>query len=548
MSQYSHMRQSSSGVAVIPEGCVDPSNLVEAKRIDGDGDDHLELKSYGPSDHLPMIPISPLRITHRSLVEKEESWTATLGDTRNRIQELMQKQGDNEEQGKPDNEIATLNDEAYKCATQINNTMATILKVRELLYRSAGITSILEFPPYLVAYQLTLVESAIFLEILPSAFLTHSPKTPQRSITASTDFFNYLTRMIEYSILFPPEASGRAQIINHWIKVAVKLHELENFQTLKAVLCALVTPPIKRLKRTWGFTPRKSISKLEMLSDLMSEDRNYGKYREMMNGLCSGTITSPGEISSPVPPELAISMAASRLESSSGSMGLDMRPKDVARRPVVPFLGTFIMDMTYLLAAVKKNGGGIQAAASVPLSKLPATGLRKSLSVVTNIDPRIQELLMTFSAYQSGPRYSPQPPRSFIKASTKTQNHFRAPSLSSALQKTTKYRNSNAVERERQFVFDDEDDDLLGSTGIGSGGIRSTQQLILHYLLTRPWAPERMVDELSMIREPSKNNSSSASISSNSSTSSGTGSSSSSMKNVFYHSSLNQEESRLEDD
>ncbi|KAF8931904.1 hypothetical protein BGZ47_011632 [Haplosporangium gracile] len=119
--------------------------------------------------------------------------------------------------------------------------MATITKVRELLYRSASITSILEFPAYLVAYQLTLVESAIFLEIPPAALLIHSPKTSHRSITASTDFFNYLTRMIEYSVLFSPEASGRTQCMHYWVKVAVELHELENFQTLKAVLSALGT-------------------------------------------------------------------------------------------------------------------------------------------------------------------------------------------------------------------------------------------------------------------------------------------------------------------
>ncbi|KAF9946536.1 hypothetical protein BGZ65_009600, partial [Modicella reniformis] len=505
---FAHMRQNSNGlVAVIPEGCVDSHNLVEAKRINGDDED--DLRSYGPSDHLPNIPKSPLRTTHRSLMEKEKSWSSMLTDTRIKIQELLERldtwNDSGDERKKVENEIDKLKEEAYKSSTQINNTMATIIKVRELLYRSAGITSILEFPPFLVAYQLTLVESAIFLEIPQVALLTHSPKTPHRSITASTDFFNYLTRMIEYSVLFPAEAPARSQIISYWIKVAVKLHELENFQTLKAVLCALGTPPIKRLKRTWSILPRKNLSKLEMLSELMSEDRNYGKYREMMNNLCSGAIISPGELVSPVLPDYAsLMLAATKSEGFGNLLSPEIKSKDIARRPVVPFLGTFIMDMTYLLAAVKKSN--VPTAASIPmsslLSKIPATSsLReKNLTINTGIgsgeDPRIQDLLSTLSAYQSGPRYLPQPSRSYIKASTKSQNHFRAPSLSSALQITTKYRNSNAAERERHLLYDDEDDDLLGSTGVVSGGIRSTQQLILHYLLTRPWAPERMVDEL----------------------------------------------------
>ncbi|KAI1321044.1 hypothetical protein EDD11_008625 [Mortierella claussenii] len=535
-THYSLLRNNSSGlIAIIPEGCVDPTNLVEAERINGDDEGELDQKTYGPSDHLPMIPISPLRTTHRSLVEKEKSWSSMLADTKIKIQELCTQSQQQEEADESstdrrkcedDLDIQVLQEDARKYTSQIGNIMATITKVRELLYRSAGITSILEFPPYLIAYQLTLVESAIFLEIPTAALLTHSAKTPHSSITASTDFFNYLTRMIEYSVLFPAEASGRAQIMNHWVKVAVKLHELENFQTLKAILCALCTPPIKRLKRTWSFLPRKSTNKIETLSDLMSEDRNYGKYREMMNSLWAGTIVPSPEVTSPTLSDSSSSVSGSRFDILSSWNSSEIKSKEAARRPMIPFLGTFIMDMTYLLAAVKKTNApvapaGTTASSSPLLTKVPATSsLReKNLTVNTSFSPqddvRIQDLLLALTAYQSGPRYAPQPPRSYIKASTKSQHHFRAPSLSSALQMTTKYRNSSATaaaaaaERERQqFVFDDDDDDLLGGSGAGSGGIRSTQQLILHYLLTRPWAPERMVDELSMIREPSKNNSS----------------------------------------
>ncbi|KAG0004889.1 hypothetical protein BGZ80_005536 [Entomortierella chlamydospora] len=518
------LKQNSSGlVAIIPEGCVDPSNLVEAERINGDDEGELDQKTYGPSDHLPMIPVSPLRTTHRSLVEKEKSWSSMLAETRQRIQEMYtQKDDSGRRRSEDDTDIQVLQEDACKYTSQISNIIATMTKVRELLYRSAGITSILEFPPYLVAYQLTLIESAIFLEIPPKALLSHSPKNPHRSITASTDFFNYLTRMIEYSVLFPAEASARAQIVNHWVKVAVKLHELENFQTLKAVLCALGTPPIKRLKRTWSFLPRKSSNKLETLSDLMSEDRNYGKYREMMNSLWAGTIIPSPEVSSPVLSDSASSMSGSRFDILGSWNNSEIKAKDASRRPVIPFLGTFIMDMTYLLAAVKKSS--VQGSSPSPSTKVPATSSLRDTNLTVNTsfcpedDPRIQDLLLTLSAYQAGPRYSPQPSRSYIKASTKSQNHFRAPSLSSALQMTTKYRNFNSADRDRQFAFDEDEDDIMGGTG---GGIRSMQQLILHYLLTRPWAPERMVDELSMIREPSKNNNSNGHSKNNSGWSSG---------------------------
>ncbi|KAG0215677.1 DELLA protein rgl2 [Mortierella sp. GBA30] len=518
LPQYSSLNQGNAFITVIPDGSVDPTNLVEAERISGDNEDQLDQKTYGPSDHIPLIPVTPLRTTHRTLVEKEKSCSAKLVETKHRLQErsasLQNSVKAKRERQDDDDDVQTLQDNLSKYTSMISSVMATITKVRELLYRSASITSILEFPAYLVAYQLTLIESAIFLEIPPSALLTHSPKTPHRSITASTDFFNYLTRMIEYSVLFPPEASGRAQCMHYWVKVAVKLHELENFQTLKAVLSALGTPPVKRLKRTWGYVPRKSMQKLEMLSDLMSEGRNYGKYREMMSSLNAATLLSPAMISpvhatSTSAPIVKLDMLSlNGVSNSLSSLGL--KTKEVARRPMVPFLGTFIMDITYLLAAVKKTNN-----AAPPISaQIPATSsLREkptsvnSPSINTQFAPeddiRIQDLLMTLSAYQSGPKYSPHPPRSYIKAATKNHHHFRAPSLSSALHRTAKYRTSS-VDRQiganiTHQSYDDDEDDVSGN------GIRPTQQLILHYLLTRPWVPERMVDELSTIREPPKN-------------------------------------------
>ncbi|KAG0034466.1 DELLA protein rgl2 [Podila clonocystis] len=511
LPQYAALSQTNSFISVIPDGSVDPTNLVEAERISGDNEDQLDQKTYGPSDHIPMIPVTPLRTTHRTLVEKEKTCSSKLAETKQKLQEVNTKFGEKTKTQDDEVDSQILQENLNKYTSMISNVMATITKVRELLYRSASITSILEFPAYLVAYQLTLVESAIFLEIPPAALLTHSPKNPHRSITASTDFFNYLTRMIEYSVLFPPEASGRAQCMHYWVKVAVKLHELENFQTLKAVLSALGTPPVKRLKRTWGFVPRKSMHKLETLSELMSEGRNYGKYREMMSSLNAGTLLLSPAMASPVS---SSSSAPSKIDMQSlngisQSLSLGFRAKEAARRPMVPFLGTFIMDITYLLAAVKKSNNNAppvssQISATSSLREKPPTSPSVATHFAPEDDVRIQDLLMTLTAYQSGPKYSSQPPRPYIKAATKNHHHFRAPSLSSALHRTAKYRTSS-VDRQiggnitHQSSYDEEEDDVSGN------GIRPTQQLILHYLLTRPWVPERMVDELSTIREPPKN-------------------------------------------
>ncbi|CAG8542696.1 3535_t:CDS:10 [Diversispora eburnea] len=313
------------------------------------------------------IPASPLLTKHSQLDQKIQTLESKLEEYR--IITKRRKETGYLDVKNSDHPCSELSDEEIKDSiVKYGNTLLdlkrSITRSRKLVYKAASDPEILEFAPHMIAYQLTLIESAIFLEIDPLSLLSHSPKNPDSKITASTDFFNYLTRVIERSILLPLEASSRARVINHWVKVAVKLHELHNFQTLKAILSALGTPPIKRLKRTWICIPKKNMVKFEDLNELMSETRNYGKYREVMR-------------------------------------------EGLLRKPTVPFLGTFIMDSTYLLAAVKTVGP-------------------------TPVTP---QLLQTLQKYQSGPKYNSTPPVSYIKASTK--HHFRtATSISAALHRT----------------------------------------------------------------------------------------------------------------
>ncbi|KAL1925037.1 uncharacterized protein VTP21DRAFT_4691 [Calcarisporiella thermophila] len=426
-------------VNIIPEGSIDPTDLVPAQTSTGDT---LAPPSspHDRTDHVPLIPISPLLIMHRSLQTKLEMIEAKLTEYRNLKRQRSLPGGATE---KADED---LDDAIAKHTILVANTKQTLTKLRSIHMTASTVPSIIQFQAHLVAYQLTLIEQAIFLEIPPIALLEHSPKRPNRQITASTDFFNYLTRMIEHMILVQQEASSRVQVIHHWVKVAVKCHELLNFQTLKGILSALSTPPIRRLKRTWAYIPKKSMSRLETLNELMSEDQNYRRYRETIGTTLNSSINSN-------------SNGYDHLSVYSGN-------KEGPRRPTVPFLGTFIMDITYLLAAVKSSNS------SGPTS--PSTLLES--------DPRIQELINKLQYFQSGPKYPPVPPSSYIKANTKA-HHFRTPSISLRSSKSSTNRNGY-------------DDDVEG--------IEGQQQLITHYLLTRAWVHEQLVDELSLLREPPK--------------------------------------------
>jgi len=163
--------------------------------------------------------------------------------------------------------------------------------------------SVRQLQPWMVAYQLCCIEGAIFRRIrLPNDLLTKKNLHLQQS----TDFFNYLTRLIEHSILEPKDAASRAATIRVWIKIASRLYNLRNYSSLKALTSALSTPPIQRLAKTWHLVPKKHIAILAAWNDLLSEQDNYKNYRSLLAH---------------------------------------------AHSPAIPFLGVVIYDLTYLRAS-----------------------------------------------------------------------------------------------------------------------------------------------------------------------------------------------------
>lgn len=397
-----------------------------------------------------------------------------------------------------------LNEAIYKYTPFVAEAKHTLNRVRTLYMSAATIPSILHFTPGLVAYQITRIESAIFLAIPSHALLSHTPKSPHPRVVASTDFFNYITRLIEHSILLPQEASVRAQHINHWIKIANKCQDLNNYQTLKAVVSALGTPPVQRLKRTWAYIPKKSLARLDAMNELMSEHNNYGKYREHM-GIVSTAVLN--------------------------GKSVNLIQSEHYKRPTIPFLGTFIHDMTYLLAAIG------QQQQKIPTTELPGIPMRTSSRQYQGSiqphhqDPRISKLLEILIKFQATPTYDRKPNVANAKMIQKSQSQVR-PSLSQAIHRSKSsfgrlggaigFGSSNTA---INTVDGNTTNDYSNGTSNGgdtcsfdaSGKIgedfdtEEQQSLVTQYLLMRSWVSQNTVDELSLLREPAAANSKNAS-------------------------------------
>ncbi|KAK2087388.1 DELLA protein rgl3 [Saguinus oedipus] len=78
------------------------------------------------------------------------------------------------------------------------------------------------------------------------------------TVRATVAQFNTVTGCVLGSVLGAPglAAPQRAQRLEKWIRIAQRCRELRNFSSLRAILSALQSNPIYRLKRSWGSVSR----------------------------------------------------------------------------------------------------------------------------------------------------------------------------------------------------------------------------------------------------------------------------------------------------
>ncbi|KAI3081376.1 hypothetical protein CBS147339_2694 [Penicillium roqueforti] len=149
----------------------------------------------------------------------------------------------------------------------------------------ASIT-ILDFDPLELARQLTIKESRIFCSILPEELLNTewTPKSGSLAVnvramsTLSTD----LAHLVADSILYLEEPKKRAATIKHWVKIANKCLELNNYDSLMAIICSLNSSMISRLKKTWDIVSQKTKTVLEQLCGIVDVSRNYAVLRQRL--------------------------------------------------------------------------------------------------------------------------------------------------------------------------------------------------------------------------------------------------------------------------
>ncbi|KAM9665733.1 ral guanine nucleotide dissociation stimulator-like 2 isoform 2-T2 [Trichechus inunguis] len=211
-------------------------------------------------------------------------------------------------------------------------------------------TDVLVFLADHLAEQLTLLDAELFLKLVPSQCLGglwghrdrpgHSHLCP--SVRATVTQFNKVAGAVVSSVLGATSAGEgleevtirplrppqRARLLEKWIRVAEECRLLRNFSSVYAVVSALQSSPIHRLRAAWGETARDSLRVFSSLCQIFSEEDNYSQSRELL--------LQEVKLQPPLEPN-------SKKSPRSGSRG----------GGVVPYLGTFLKDLVMLDAASK---------------------------------------------------------------------------------------------------------------------------------------------------------------------------------------------------
>ncbi|KAJ5745448.1 Guanine-nucleotide dissociation stimulator CDC25 [Penicillium odoratum] len=146
--------------------------------------------------------------------------------------------------------------------------------------------TILDFDPLELARQLTIKESRIFCSILPEELLdtewTRKSGSLAVNVRAMSTLSTDLAHLVADSILYLEEPKKRAATIKHWVKIANKCLELNNYDSLMAIICSLNLSMISRLKRTWDIVSQKTKTTLENLRAIVDVSRNYVVLRQRL--------------------------------------------------------------------------------------------------------------------------------------------------------------------------------------------------------------------------------------------------------------------------
>ncbi|XP_044038504.1 ral guanine nucleotide dissociation stimulator-like 1 isoform X2 [Siniperca chuatsi] len=212
---------------------------------------------------------------------------------------------------------------------------------------------IMDFSAAAIAEQLTRMDSALFVKVVPYQCLgcvwsqRDKKENMSPTIRATIAQFNAITNQVIMTLLCPPtdatsspsssrrpptSPAQRARIIEKWIRVAQDCRQLKNFSSLRAILSALQSNAVYRLRKTWAAVSRDSMATFDNLWETFPDENCVLTNRELL--VEDGGQATVDNISPKISKRSPISR---QMSTSSG---------------VVPYLGTYLTVLTMLDTAL----------------------------------------------------------------------------------------------------------------------------------------------------------------------------------------------------
>ncbi|XP_076314128.1 ral guanine nucleotide dissociation stimulator-like [Tachypleus tridentatus] len=232
---------------------------------------------------------------------------------------------------------------------EIVNHWCSLLSKQHISCESVLPYNFLEIPEDHFASQLTWMDATLFKKLISYQCLGSAWSRRDRdsgcevipsSVMATVDQFNAVLLRVLTTVLRDPDMKlgERAKIVSKWIEVAQELRFLKNFSSLKAIISALQSNAVHRLKKVWLAIPREKFELFTELARIFSEENNYNTCRNLLQREGSAKFVSA------VGQEDHQLQKALQKQMLSGSCG--------PMQGTIPYLGTFLTDLTMIDSAI----------------------------------------------------------------------------------------------------------------------------------------------------------------------------------------------------
>ncbi|KAI3646294.1 hypothetical protein MP228_009222 [Amoeboaphelidium protococcarum] len=158
----------------------------------------------------------------------------------------------------------------------------------DFIEREYSLENITKLNPSVMALTITAVDQVLFKQLqCKTDFISHSSKVPNINVSRLIDWFNYLSRLVEVTCMLQDQKdrqiNSKTSNQQWWIKVASCLQDLQNYNSLKAVISGLTSYNVQQFIPSTKQANKKYQDKLAQLQAIVSENDNYAEYRKVMS-------------------------------------------------------------------------------------------------------------------------------------------------------------------------------------------------------------------------------------------------------------------------